>query len=117
VLDGVRVVQTGLLKESLEVVCWRSRLALDSVPGDHDALLVGHIHFFVIVVTVAGRGCNPLRMPLSPLLAALGVLLCAFDGDGGLHRLAIARDRFPAAWDRERLDRILVSGILGGDVK
>jgi hypothetical protein len=50
------MVRVGLHEESLELVYWWPRLALNSMLDDHDALL-------------------------SPLLAALGILLGALDGD------------------------------------
>jgi hypothetical protein len=84
-------------------------LALDTVHSGCDVLLVGVIHFLVIVI--AGCDCNPLRAPLLPIHAAHGVLLGALDGDGGWHHY------FPAAWDKERLDQLLVGGVLGGNVE
>jgi hypothetical protein len=110
------MVQTGLLMESLEMVCRWSHLELDTVPGGHDALLVVVICFFVVIIG-DGYSWNPLRVLLSPLLATLGILLCVLDGDAGWHCLAIAGDHFPAVWNRERPDRLLIDGVLDGDIE
>jgi hypothetical protein len=110
------VVRADLLEESHEVVYRQPRLTLDTVPGGRDALLVGVIHFLVIIVVV-GHGCNPLKASLLLLLAALGVLLGDLDDNDGWRHLAAARDRFLAAWDRERPDRLLTGDVLGGDVE
>jgi hypothetical protein len=77
------------------VVCQRSRLAFDTAPSGHDVLLVRAFRFLVVVV-VAGRGCHPLRAPLSPLLTTL-VVLGALDGDDRWHCSAAAGDHFPTA--------------------
>jgi hypothetical protein len=42
VLDGVRMIWAGLLKESLKVLCWWPRLPLDIVPDGRDVLLATH---------------------------------------------------------------------------
>jgi hypothetical protein len=59
------------------VACRRSCLALHTVSGGCDALLVRVIPFHVVVIIVGSHNCNPLRAWLSPLLAALGILLAA----------------------------------------
>jgi hypothetical protein len=117
VLNGVRVVWAGLLEESLKVVCWWPRLALDTVPGGRDVLHVGVVRFLVIIVIVVGRSCNPLWASLSPFLATLGVLLGTLDGSAEWRCLAIARDCFATTWDRLRPDRLLIDGVLGGDAE
>jgi hypothetical protein len=96
-LDGVRVVHEGLLEESVKVVCQWPCLALDTTPGSHDVLHVRVVHFLIVVIVVAGRDCNPLGALLSPLLVALGALLCALIGNVGWRRSTAARDRFPTA--------------------
>jgi hypothetical protein len=111
------MVRVGLLEESLKVVCGWPRLVLDTAPDGRDVLLVGVVHFLVVVIVVAGRNCKPLRMPLSPLLAAFGIHLGALDGDAGWRRSATAGDRFPAAWDRERPSHLLIGGVLDGDIE
>jgi hypothetical protein len=115
VLDRVCMVWAGLLKESIDVVYRWSHLALDTTPGGHDVLRVRVVYFLVYVIV--SHGCNPLWAPLSPLLAALGNLLGALDDDAGWHRSAVPRDRFPGAWDRERLDHLLVGCVLGSDAE
>jgi hypothetical protein len=80
VLDGVHMVRTSLLEESLEVVYQWSRLVLETTFSSHDILLVGVIRFLVVVVIVAPScNCKPPRAPLSPLLASLGTLLDTMD--------------------------------------
>jgi hypothetical protein len=97
VLDRVCVVRERCLEEPLKVVYRRQRLALDTASSGCDALHVGDVHLFVIVVVIVGCGCDPLRALLSPLLATLDILLGALDGDVAWRRLAGTRDRFPAA--------------------
>jgi hypothetical protein len=71
---------------------------LDTALGGHDVLLVAVVRFLVVVVIdVTGRDYSPLRALLSPLLAALGIILGALDGEVGWHCSAIAGDRFPIA--------------------
>jgi hypothetical protein len=89
------MVWTGILKESLKVICQQLRMALDIAPDGRNTLFIGTLRFFFNVVVV-GCGCNPLRAPVSPLLAALGVL-AALDGDAGWHCLAVIGDHFPAS--------------------
>jgi hypothetical protein len=85
--------------------------------GGRDVLLVRVIHFLVIIIILAGHGYNPLRASLLPLLATHRVLLGTMDGNVGWRRSAIARDRFPAAWDREMPSRLLISGVMGSDAE
>jgi hypothetical protein len=117
VLDGVCMVWAGCLNEFLEVVYRRLCLTLDTALSSRDVLHVGAILFFVVVVVIAGRGYDSLRTPLSPLLAILGILLDVLDDDDGWCRSAVAEDRFPVAWFKERPDCLLVGGVFGGDVK
>jgi hypothetical protein len=70
--------------------------------------------WYVVVIFVAGRECSPLRVQLSPLLAAL---LGALDDKVGWRCSAATKDRFPTFWDMGSLGRLLIGGILGGDVK
>jgi hypothetical protein len=108
------MVWVGFLEESLELVYWRPRLALNFVPDDHDVLHAKAVHLFVIIIVV-NRGCNPLRAP--PLLTTLGVLLGALDGDVGRHCFVAVRDYFPTTGDGERLGRLIDVGILGSDAE
>jgi hypothetical protein len=89
-------------------------LALDTALGSCNVLLVGAVHFLVIVVISCDY--NPLRVLRSHLLVTLGILLGALDGDARWRRSATAGDRFPTAQDKERTDSLLVGAILGGDV-
>jgi hypothetical protein len=114
VLDGVRMVRAGLLKKSLEVVCQRPRLVLATARGGNDALHVRVVCFLVvIIIVIVGRGHNPLRAPLSPLLATLGIL----DSGIGWCRFAAAEDRFPAIKGKEWFGCLLASGVLGSDAE
>jgi hypothetical protein len=51
-LDGVRMVWEGLLKESLEVVYWQSRLVLTTARGSHDTPHAGAICLLVFVIVI-----------------------------------------------------------------
>jgi hypothetical protein len=75
VLDVVCRVLVGCLEEFLEVVCQRPRLALETALSGRDVLLVR--------VNGGGgrRGCDPMKAPLLPLLATIGVFLGALDSD------------------------------------
>jgi hypothetical protein len=79
VLDLVCVVWTGLLKESLEVVCRLPRLTPATTRSSCNAPHVRVIGFLVAVVIIVGHGHNPLRAPLVPLLATHGTTLCILD--------------------------------------
>jgi hypothetical protein len=94
------MAREGLIEESLKVVYRWLHLVLDTTPGGHDVLLVRVIRF--LVINVIGRDYNPLRASLAPLLAALGALLDALDGDVGWRRSDVVEDCFPALWDKDR---------------
>jgi hypothetical protein len=64
--DGVHMVRTGCLEEFLEAVFWLPRLALEAALSGCDTIIVGAVHFLVIIV-VAGSNCDPLRASLLPL--------------------------------------------------
>jgi hypothetical protein len=97
------MVLAGLLEESLEVVYRWPPLALDTALGSCNVLLVGAVHFLVIVVI--GCDYNPLRVLHSHLLVTLGILLGALDGmlDGaarllpGIASLPLRTRRGPTA--------------------
>jgi hypothetical protein len=73
------------------------------VPDGLDILLVEAVSF--LVVGIIGRDCDPPRVPLSPLLGNL-------DSDSGCHCLAAVGDCFPASWDKERPDCLLIGSVL-----
>jgi hypothetical protein len=81
VFDGVRVAQTGRFEKFLKVVPQLLHLALEVTLGSCDVLLVGVIRFLVAVI--AGRDCDPLGVPLLPILATLGALPRALDSNFG----------------------------------
>jgi hypothetical protein len=80
------------------------------VPDGLDILLVEAISF--LVVGIIGRDCDPPRVPLSPLLGIVGILLGNLDSDSGCHCLAAVGDCFPASWDKERPDCLLIGSVL-----
>jgi hypothetical protein len=92
VVDRVHMVWAGLLEKFPEVVCQGPCLVLAIACSGSNLLHVGCARFLVIIVVVVGPGQNPLRVPLSPLLSALGVL----DGDIGWCRFVAAGDCFCA---------------------
>jgi hypothetical protein len=107
-LDGVCMVWVGLLDESLEVVCRRAHLALATARGGHNLRHAGVICFLVLDVILVSHSHNPLRPPLMPLHATLGVPPSILDGSVGWRRVT-------TAWDREKFRCFLVGGVLCGD--
>jgi hypothetical protein len=87
------VVRSGLLKKSLKEVYQRPCLALANARGSSNVLHVRATHFLAVTLVVVSRSHNPLRKPLSPFLAALGIL----DGDVGWCHVAAVGDHFPTA--------------------
>jgi hypothetical protein len=84
-LDGVRVIGTRLLEQPPEVVCEQLRLALAVACGCHHAHHVAALRFPIVTAVIVGRGCDPLKTLLVPLLATLfGVL------DGNVERCLLA---------------------------
>jgi hypothetical protein len=89
---GVRVAQTGRFEKFLKVVPQLLRLALEVTLGSCDVLLVGVIRFLVAVI--AGRDCDPLGVPLLPILATLPRALdsnfgrCGSNADDGHFHIA-----------------------------
>jgi hypothetical protein len=88
VLDGACMVWIGSFKKLLQVVVWLPRRALEIRLGGCDILLIGVVHFLVVIVIVAVCDCDllghcfcPFLLPLALLLASLPVAL------GGAPRL------------------------------
>jgi hypothetical protein len=102
---------------AIKVVCWWLHLALDTAASGHDILYVVAVSFLVVIVIVVNRGCNSLRVALSPLLVVLVVLLGALDGDAGWHCSAAINHCFPTVGDSERPDHLHVGGVLGGNAE
>jgi hypothetical protein len=98
------------------LVCWQSRLVLNTVLGSCDVLHVGAVHLLIVVIIV-GHSCNPPMPSLSPLLAVLGVLLGTLDDKVGWSHFVAIRDCFPTTGDGEGPDRLLTCGVLGGDAE
>jgi hypothetical protein len=70
----------------------------------------------VIAIVMAGRCHGPLKALLVPTFAVLDALLAAVGGDVRRCSLIAAQDRLPASLGWTRHDRLVVSGVLGGDV-
>jgi hypothetical protein len=88
--NGVCIVQTGRLEEPLKVVYWWLSLAFEAAFRGHDVLLVGVMHFLVIVVIVAGNNYNQSRAPLSPMLAPRSATL-----DGATQQMSRTASQSP----------------------
>jgi hypothetical protein len=114
-LDGVCMVWTGLLEESLEVVCRQPHLALAVVCSSHNMTHAGAICFLIIAAVIVHRSCNPQRALLAPLLATLGALLGIMVGDIRRYLLTAAQGRLPAGWGKVKSSCLIAGGILGGD--
>jgi hypothetical protein len=111
VLDGLHMVWAGLIKELLDVVCIRPCLVLASTCSSRDAPHAKVAYFLIVATIIVGRGYNPLRTLLAPLLAALGVL----DVDVRWRLLAVAWGHLPTAWGRAKFSHLITGGRLGGD--
>jgi hypothetical protein len=81
VLDGVCVVWVRLLKESLEVVCRQSCLALAAAFDSHDTRHVKSARFLVVISIAVGRNNDLLKTLLASLLVTLGALFGVLDDD------------------------------------
>jgi hypothetical protein len=83
-----------------------------------DVLIVGAVHFFIVVAGIAaGNNYIPPRVLLLPLFAIHGTIPRALADDIGAHRLADVGDRFLIAWDKDGIGRLLTMGMLGGDIQ
>jgi hypothetical protein len=85
------MVQTSCFEKFLEVLVQLLRLAIEIVLSSHDILLIGVIHFLVVVVVIiAGGNSDPLGVPLLPFLLPLAPFLTplptALGGAPGCHR-------------------------------
>jgi hypothetical protein len=109
--DGVRVVQADLLKESSEVVCRWPRLMLVAVCSSRDAPRARAACLPVAAVIMLGHGRDPLRMLLVPLLAAIGVIFGAVDGNVERHFLAAGWGHLLASLGWTKRDRLINCGI------
>jgi hypothetical protein len=86
------MVRRGSFEKFLKMVFWLSRPALEIVLSGHDILLIGAVHFLIIIVST---GSNPLGVPLLQLLATLSAFLNAFAGGFGWGYPTTAEDCFP----------------------
>jgi hypothetical protein len=109
-------VWTGRFERFLEIVFWLPRLELEIALGGRNILVVGAVHFLIIIVTT-GSDCDPSGVPLLPLLAALSAFLSAFVGGFGWRLPAATGDRFPITHNKHCLDHLLARGMLGDDIK
>jgi hypothetical protein len=98
-------------------------------PRDHETLhhiavleLVFHgvcmvwVGLPLIPVVMVGHGRGPLKALHVPLLASLDALLSAVDGEVRRCLLAAARGCLLASLGRMKFNRLIVGGVLGGDV-
>jgi hypothetical protein len=76
------VVWTGRFEKFLEMVLRRPRLALEVSFGGHDTLLAT-VAGFLTATAIANHYGDTSRMPLVPLLAALGTLPSTLTGGPG----------------------------------
>jgi hypothetical protein len=81
----------------------------------HDVPRAGATCLPTAAIVVVGHGRNPLRTLFAPLLAALGALLGAVDGDVRRRLLATTWGHHPASWGKMKFNRLAASGVLGGD--
>jgi hypothetical protein len=70
----------------------------------------------VIAIIMVSRGCGPLKVLLAPLFVALDALLAVVGGDIRRRSLIAARYHLPSSLGWKRHDRLIASGVLGGDV-
>jgi hypothetical protein len=114
--DGVRVDWLGLHEESLEVVYRRPHLTLATVHGSHDAPHARADCLSIVAIIIVSHSHASLRTLLVPLLAALGALLGAVDGNIRWCLLSATWGLLPAAWERAKFGHLIASGILDGNV-
>jgi hypothetical protein len=115
VTDGVRVVLSGLLEESLEVVGRWPQLMLVVVRGYRSAPHVGAAHLPVVAVIVVGRGHSPFRTLLALPLATLDTLPGSMDHNVGWRLPVTAWCHLLAPWGKTKFGRLAVGDVLGGD--
>jgi hypothetical protein len=93
------------------------RLAPEIMLGGRDMLLVIAVRFLVIIVITAGGNCDPLGMPLLPLLLHLAPwCLCRWIW-AVPPPPAVARDRCPITIKKDGPDRLFARSVPGGDIK
>jgi hypothetical protein len=97
------------------VVYRRPHLMPATVYGSHDAPDARADCLSIVAVIIVSRSHASLRTLLVPLLAALGALLGAVDGNVRWCLLSATWGLLPAAWDRVKFGRLIASGILGGN--
>jgi hypothetical protein len=90
------MVWTCHFKKFHEMVFRLPCLALKIALSDQDILLVGVIHFLVIIVAV-GSDYDPTGVPLLPLFPTFSALLCAFASGFEWRCLPATNDHFPIA--------------------
>jgi hypothetical protein len=98
------------------VVCGRPRMTFVIACGGRAVPHARATRLPIVAVIMASRGCGPLKALLEPLFAALDALLATVGGDIGQRNLTTTRNCLPASLGWMRHDRLVASGVLGGDV-
>jgi hypothetical protein len=83
---------TGRFEKFLKMVFQLLRLVLEIALSGHDVLIIGVVHFLVVVIAT-GSDCDPSGVSLLSHLAALS----AFAGGFGRRCPAVTGDNFPIA--------------------
>jgi hypothetical protein len=108
------MVWASLLKEPLKVVSGRPGLALATTYNSRVTRRSRAACRLIVVTT--GRGYDPLKMLLMPLLDAFCALLDALDGYIGWHFLTPAWGCHSAAWGRVKCGFFIVDGVFTGNI-
>jgi hypothetical protein len=114
--NGVCVVWAGFLQEPLEAVRGRPRLTLVATRDGRGVPHTRAARLPIVAIVVASLGRDPLKALLAPLFVALDALLAVVGGDIRRCSLADAQDCLLASLGWMRHDRLVASGMLGGDV-
>jgi hypothetical protein len=104
--NGVRMVWESHIENLLEVI------------GDNNVFLVGVVSLLVVVIiATASSNCDPLGVPLWPLLIAFDASLSAFAGSPWVGPLGCHRGPTSLHPGRRRPQLPLHQSLSGGNVK
>jgi hypothetical protein len=90
-------------------------LTLLTACSSQDVPHTGVAYLPIVAITVVGHSPGPLKALLAPLFASLDTFPATVGGDIGRRSLTTSQARLPASLGWMRHDRLIASGVLGGD--
>jgi hypothetical protein len=117
VFDRVRMVWIGHFEKFREVLIQLSRLVVGITLGGRDILLIGAVHFPVVLVITVGGNCDRWGCRFCPFFTSFGTFLGAFAGSLGWCPSAAVGVCCLIGQDKDVSNHIFTRSVSGGDIK